>query len=626
MEPTKKTKYDEDDKDYTLVRENPLMKQYYQEVLGLSVSDFDEFWHYMQQPLPVTFRINPNQQNYQKLIEKLRDPQFIPEIVLEGQRLEAKEVPWFPGSLAWQINSNRQEFKKLEPVKQVHSWIQKANDSGLLTRQELVSMVPPLVLQLSKGMDVLDMCAAPGSKTAQMIEMIEGEGLVVANDVDTNRAYMLIHQLQRANTSCMAVINHQAQNFPGIGHRYDRFQFDRVLCDVPCSGDGAIRKIPKKWKNWKLRDGLGVHNLQVCILKRAVSLCKVGGYICYSTCSINPIEDEAVVSEVVNQFSNTIQIANLPEVLETTCPGLVYRKGLKSWKVMGNAKDKSESAFLEYGSYEEVPENFKNVKPSMFPVDVPEDIVNTIRILPHDQNTGGFYIALLYKHGPSMTKPATDPATEPATESVGQAATETPTEPQEELKEPKHKKTRSDQTEYTVLPEDSPEYMNIKDYYGLESLPRELLYCPSTKHRRNIFLISPNVKRLIDHDSRKSLKILNLGVKVFTRHKSKQGTEGCLYRPSQDGIRFISPYCSKRKATCRNPKLLSKLVNEKFAHITDIEDPECEEHLKGTGYFILKFSHEDLQEEISILKLSEDKLLSMIPQEHVASLRIRYNV
>mmetsp|Transcript_17103 Transcript_17103/g.16981 ORF Transcript_17103/g.16981 Transcript_17103/m.16981 type:complete len:108 (+) Transcript_17103:394-717(+) len=107
-------------------------------------------------------------------------------------------------------------------------------------------MIPPLVLNLQQGQTVLDICAAPGSKTAQIIELINGKGLVVANEIDKDRAYMLIHQLHRSNTSCMVVVNHPAQNLPNIHNDDSVFQFDRVLCDVPCTGDGAIRKMPQR--------------------------------------------------------------------------------------------------------------------------------------------------------------------------------------------------------------------------------------------------------------------------------------------------------------------------------------------------------------------------------------------
>ena len=230
-----------DSESFTTNKVNPLMRAYYFSVLELPESDFNQFWSILQQQLPVTFRINPLCHNYQNLINDFQSQGFLSSLLSSESSINISPIKWYPSSLVWQINSNRSELRKQENIKKFHSFLQKANDSGLITRQELVSMIPPLVLQASSGEKILDMCAAPGSKTAQLIELMHGQGLVVANDVDTNRAYMLIHQLHRSNTSSMVVVNHQAQNFPKID-----YLFDKVLCDVPCSGDGAIRKLPSK--------------------------------------------------------------------------------------------------------------------------------------------------------------------------------------------------------------------------------------------------------------------------------------------------------------------------------------------------------------------------------------------
>ena len=74
--------------------------------------------------------------------------------------------------------------------------------------------------------------------------------------------------------------------------------FDRILCDVPCSGDGTIRKAPDIWRRWTPGNGIGLHPLQIRIALQACRLLKVGGRLVYSTCTYNPLEDEAVVSEV----------------------------------------------------------------------------------------------------------------------------------------------------------------------------------------------------------------------------------------------------------------------------------------------------------------------------------------
>ena len=83
------------------------------------------------------------------------------------------------------------------------------------------------------------------------------------------------------------------------------YKFDRVLCDVPCSGDGTMRKAPDIWRRWTATNGNGLHVLQLRIALHAAHLLKVGGRLVFSTCTFNPIEDEAVVAEVGQQLSIT---------------------------------------------------------------------------------------------------------------------------------------------------------------------------------------------------------------------------------------------------------------------------------------------------------------------------------
>jgi 16S rRNA C967 or C1407 C5-methylase (RsmB/RsmF family) len=75
-------------------------------------------------------------------------------------------------------------------------------------------------------------------------------------------------------------------------HCSQRFDFDRILCDVPCSGDGTLRKVPSIWKRWVAAQGNQLHTLQVQLAAKAVRLLRVGGRLVYSTCSLNPVENE----------------------------------------------------------------------------------------------------------------------------------------------------------------------------------------------------------------------------------------------------------------------------------------------------------------------------------------------
>lgn len=135
-------------------------------------------------------------------------------------------------------------------------------------------------------MQVLDVCAAPGSKTFQLLEMLhsgskEATGLVVANDSDARRCNLLAHQTKRMCSPSLLVCNHDGQSLPVVRPRgaaklaaHGSLRYDRVLCDVPCSGDGTLRKAPDIWRRWQVGNGLGLHSLQLRITLQACRLLK----------------------------------------------------------------------------------------------------------------------------------------------------------------------------------------------------------------------------------------------------------------------------------------------------------------------------------------------------------------
>ena len=134
-------------------------------------------------------------------------------------------------------------------------------------------MIPPLVLDVQPHHYVLDMCAAPGSKTVQLLEALHARedqtsgsepatGLLIANDSDLKRTHMLVHQsLNRVGSPNMMVTQHDAAIYPALraNGAGDPLLFDRILADVPCSGDGTLRKNVAIWRNWTVADGLGLH-------------------------------------------------------------------------------------------------------------------------------------------------------------------------------------------------------------------------------------------------------------------------------------------------------------------------------------------------------------------------------
>ena len=194
-------------------------------------------------------------------------------------------MDWYPDNKGWQMMAGRTELRKaarFDPrCKVMHKFLVTETESGNINRQEAVSMVPPLLLDVRPEHTVLDMCASPGSKTLQILEALHAErgdggsrddlglqrGFVVANDANSRRAYMLTHQCQRMCSSSLMVTCHQGQRFPFMADSAS-FSFDRVLCDVPCSGDGTLRKNLPAWSTWHVGDALTLHPTQVQLALR----------------------------------------------------------------------------------------------------------------------------------------------------------------------------------------------------------------------------------------------------------------------------------------------------------------------------------------------------------------------
>ena len=241
-------------------------------------------------------------------------------------RVEGVDAPrtvapmaWFPGRRGWQVDAPRQELKALRSTfRELRAFLDEGSMLGRLNRQEAVSMLPPLLLRVRRGDSILDMCAAPGSKTVLLLAQLalrpeagaEGggpsrggeddggvtrRGCVVANDINPQRCNRLRVRLARSRLPGTVLVCHAGQLVPGPDGSYDR-----VLCDVPCSGDGTLRKNPDIWDSWQPRYSASLHPLQAAILTRGLQLLRPGGLLVYSTCSFSPLENEAVVAAVLS--------------------------------------------------------------------------------------------------------------------------------------------------------------------------------------------------------------------------------------------------------------------------------------------------------------------------------------
>lgn len=170
------------------------------------------------------------------------------DLEVDGQKVEVPQpLSWYPEELAWHTNLSRKILRKSPQLEKFHQFLVSETESGNISRQEAVSMIPPLLLNAQPHHKILDMCAAPGSKTTQLIEMLHAdmtvpfpEGFVIANDVDNKRCYLLVHQAKRLSSPCIMVVNHDAACLPrlqmDVNGRKEVLFYDRILCDVPCSG------------------------------------------------------------------------------------------------------------------------------------------------------------------------------------------------------------------------------------------------------------------------------------------------------------------------------------------------------------------------------------------------------
>lgn len=368
-------------------------------------------------------------------------------------------MPWYPDNLAWWMATPKNVIRKFPPFASFQKFLVSETSVGNISRQEVVSMIPPLLMDLKPGMTALDLCAAPGSKAAQLVEMIHrgeearlhkvmqsftGEdsrevrddpeeeeaarleadpsddgratGLMIANDMDYKRSHMLIHQLKRLSSPNLLVTNHDATLFPQLRipnpqdpTKNNYLKFDRILADVPCSGDGTLRKNVNMWKDWSPGNALGLHTTQVRILVRALQLLKVGGRVVYSTCSMNPVENESVVAAAIERCcgQDKVEIVDCSDRL----PLLKRKPGMKKWKIM----DKSGRLWNTWQEVEEYTKSTEDgVAPgrlveTMFPptqgdcVDLP--LERCMRVYSHLQDTGGFFITVLHKKAEFKAKP-----------------------------------------------------------------------------------------------------------------------------------------------------------------------------------------------------------------------------
>lgn len=196
--------------------------------------------------------------------------------------------------------------------------------NGEIYVQNLSSMIPPLVLDPQPGSRILDIAAAPGSKTTQMAMIMKDSGEIIANDLSPIRIFKL-----KANLAGQGVTHTNTNRMPGqfLWKRFPHY-FDKALVDAPCSLEGTIyTERPKSYGMWSVHKIKELSQRQRYLLRSAISATKVGGEIVYSTCTLAPEENEGVIDWILAKEN--------VELIPISIHGLNTFPGITQW---GNAK------------------------------------------------------------------------------------------------------------------------------------------------------------------------------------------------------------------------------------------------------------------------------------------------
>ncbi len=272
---------------------------------------------------------------------------------LYGLRVNTKKIsveefqkicPFEITPIPWIENGFYYDGEKVQAAKHPYYF------AGLYYLQEPSAMTPANRLPIEPGEKVLDVCAAPGGKATELGAKLQGDGVLVANDISNSRAKGLLKNIEVFGIGNVLVLSEE----PGKLEEYFPEYFDKILIDAPCSGEGMFRKDKKMVKAWEEHGPEFFAKLQRSIVTQAARMLKPGGMMLYSTCTFDPEENEGTIEYLLEQY---------PEFQ------IMEMKG--------------------YGGFACGKPEVTNSKA--------KDFEKTVRIWPHKMHGEGHYLALLKK-------------------------------------------------------------------------------------------------------------------------------------------------------------------------------------------------------------------------------------
>ena len=282
-----------------------LPEQFIERLKQLTQNNFDLINQSFHTPRVTSFRVNTLKAQPELIAQQLQEANYA-----------FQQLCWWKNAFFLTDRTVRQIFHP--------SYVE-----GKIYVQGLSSMLPPLILDPQHGERILDLTAAPGSKTSQIAALMNNTGSILANDLSPIRLFKL-----QANLNQQGVTNTQVKR--GLGELlWRKFpeQFDRTLVDVPCTMEGRISATdPETYQDWSLKKIKELGMRQRMLLRSAISATKPGGVIVYSTCTLAPEENEAVVQWALDKEHGKVVLEEieLPGLRETG--GELITPGLAEWQ------------------------------------------------------------------------------------------------------------------------------------------------------------------------------------------------------------------------------------------------------------------------------------------------------
>lgn len=300
----------------------PYMIERYVEMLG--EEETVKLLHFYETELPKIIRLNSLRSSYSETVK-----------LLANKGVELKDIQ--------EIEEGKEVVSSRIPIGATPEYL-----NGYYFLQGKNSMYPSLVLNPKKHELVGDFAAAPGGKTTHLAQLMENKGNIFALELSLKRCRSLEANLSRMGVKNTTIFQMDTRKVATLG-----IKFDKILLDAPCSGSGVINSDYTRKSSKTLDDIMNYHEYQVSLLSRSLEVLKPNGELVYCTCSLEPEENEYVISKVLDEYDI--------ELVEINIDG-----------------DGGLEKFLQYEFH--------------------KDIVKTKRLYPHKTSGEGFFVAKMVKN------------------------------------------------------------------------------------------------------------------------------------------------------------------------------------------------------------------------------------